>query len=75
MTPLHRRLQRLERSRPRPYPRAGADEVIAALTTPELRMLIDRLKRVRSDQPTTFEQDQVWAMVEDRLRAVGITWR
>ena len=75
MTALNRRLRRLERSMPRPDPWAGMDEIVADLTTPELRLLIDRTNRVRDGQPTTPEQDQVWATVEERLRAIGIIWR
>jgi hypothetical protein len=51
------------------------DEIVAVLTTPELRLLIDRTNRVRDGQPTTPEQDQVWETVEERLRAIGITGR
>jgi hypothetical protein len=51
------------------------DEVVAGLTTPELSMLIEHTKCVKNDQPTTPEQDAVWATVERRLRAIGITWR
>ena len=75
MTALHRRLQRLERSMSRPDPWAGMDEVLAGLTDAELRALIDLTNRVRDGQPTTPEHDQVRATVEERLRAVGITWR
>jgi hypothetical protein len=74
MTVLNRRLRRLERSMPRPDPWAGMDEIVADLTTPELRLLIDRTNRVRDGQPTTLDQDQVWATVEGRLRAIGIIW-
>ena len=60
---------------PRPDPWAGMDEVVAALKDTELRTLMDRLNRVKNGQATSPEQDQVWAMVEDRLRAVGIAVR
>ena len=75
MIAMHRRLQRLERSMPRPDPWAGMDDVVAGLTTPELRALIDGMKREEDGRPTTPEQDAVWATVEGRLRAIGITWR
>jgi len=60
---------------PRPDPWAAMDQVVAGLSTPELHILIDRTNRVRGGQATTPEQDQVWATVEERLRAVGIRWR
>jgi hypothetical protein len=75
VTAIQRRLQRLERSMPRPDPCAGMDEVVAGLTTPELRALIDRSNRVRRGQPTTPEQDKLRSLVEERLRAIGIIWR
>ena len=58
---------------PRPDPWAGMDDIVAGLTTPELRLVIDRTNRVPDGQPTTPEQDRVWAMVEVRLHAIGIT--
>jgi hypothetical protein len=50
------------------------DEIIAGLTTPELRLLIDRMKREEDGRPTMPEQDAVWAMLEERAQAAGIPW-
>jgi hypothetical protein len=75
VTALHRRLKRLERSMPRPDPWAGMDMVLAGLTVSELRTLLGHVKRTEGGQPTTPEQDHLWAIVEDCLRAVGIAVR
>ena len=73
MTALHRRLQRLERSITRPDPWNGMDAVVASLTTPELRLLIDHGNRVKNGQPTTCEQEASYGRVRDRLALVGIS--
>jgi len=74
MTALHRRLQRLEQVMPRPDPWARMDDVVASLTDAELRSLMDHTKHIRSGQSTTPDGDEVWAVLVERLRVVGITW-
>jgi hypothetical protein len=69
---LHRRLGRLEQSRPEPSPWDATDAIFAALDTSELIALIECVNAREHGRVTSAEQEAVYGRVRDRLVAFGI---
>jgi hypothetical protein len=72
MTSIGARLSRLERARPRPSPYDAMDPILAELSTPDLRVLVQHADAVREGRCPTAEQELVYGRLRARLAPVGI---
>ena len=72
MSGLHRRLSRLEGSRPQSSRWDAMDPILAELSMPELIDLVQRGSNVERGIRPTPDQEAVYGLVSDRLAFAGI---